>query len=164
MAEKTGKPKIDEVVGNILCETNLENALDLISFIKENKISLRWSSTNCWQLYYKSKRIGLIRMTEKAYPMYALGENSWSFVPWGLDDILDAVVADTDKTKEIIWNNVRQCSSCCGCGPGHERIFLGKKFEKACHSGIFMINPDKATIDCIKRMLEIKKRQLSNPA
>jgi len=162
MAEKKSKPKIDEVVGNIINEENLGNALDLISFIKENKISLRWSSTNCWQLYYKSKRIGIIRMTEKAYPMYALGASSWLFAPWGLDDILEIVADDNPKAKEIILSNVRQCNSCSSCGPGHKRTFLGRQFDKACHAGISMINPDKVTVNCIKRMLEVKKNQLNN--
>ena len=161
MAEKQLKPKIDEVVADILHGENLKNALELISFIKENKISLRWSSTNCWQLYYKSKRIGLIRMTEKAYPMYALGANSWLFSPWGSDDVIDALT-DDEKAKNVIWNNVRICSNCGSCGPGWERTVLGKVFEKTCHAWLNMINPDKQTVECIKQILEIKKNQLDN--
>ena len=163
--QQNAKPKIDEVVSDILHDKNLENALDLISFIKESKISLRWASTHCWQLYYKSQRIGLIRMSEKAYPMYRLRENAWLFAPWGLDDVLNTEAATNDKTKEIIWNSVLLCNNCGSCGPGRDFTFHGKTFEKACQGGrMHMANPDKDTLECIKRLLRAKKKQLDNPA
>lgn len=160
--QQKAKPKIDEIVTGILHEERLENALDLIWFIKENKISLRWSSTNCWQLYYKSKRIGIIRMTEKAYPMYVMEANSWLFSPWDSYDVIDNFAND-ENAKNIIWNNVRLCSNCASCGPGSEREVLGRLFEKTCHAWLNMVNPDKETVECIKRMLEIRKGQLDNP-
>ena len=157
--QKITKPTIDEIVINILQDENLANATNLISFIRENKISLRWSSTNCWQLYYKSKRIGVIRMTEKAYPMYILDENSWLFSPWDSHDIIDTLI-DDENAKNIIWNNVRLCSNCASCGPGSERMVLGKKIEKTCHGWLNMINPNMETVECIKQIIKIKKNQL----
>ena len=156
------KPKIDEVVANILNEKDLENAQDLVSFIEDSKIKLKWSSTNCWQLYYKSKRIGIIRMTEKAYPMYALGDNSWLFSPWDSHDVIDTLT--DDKIINIIWNNVRICSSCGSCKPGFERVVFGRLFENTCHSWLNMINPDKETVECIKQIISIKMKQLDSSA
>ena len=154
------KPKIDEIVSIILKDKNLENALDLIAFIEQNKIKLKWSSTNCWQLYYKGKRIGIIRMAEKAYHMYAIGDNSWLFSPWDSYDIVDML--SDEKSKKVIWNNVRMCSSCGSCKPGFEKVVFGKKFENSCHSWLNMINPDKETVECIKQMIFIKKKYLDS--
>ena len=158
------KPKMDEIVGDILHEENLKNALDLMAFAKENKISLRWSSTNAYQLYYKSKRIGIIRMTVDAYKMYAMPVNSWYFSPWDSHDILDELISTEKNAKEIIWNNVRVCSSCGSCKPRHDRTIFGKVFEKTCHAWFHMVNPNKDTIDCIKSLLRIKKNHIDNAA
>ena len=158
------KPKIEEVAEAILENDNLANILDLIAFTKENKITLRWSSTNAYQLYYKSKRIGIIRMTADAYKMYAMPANSWYFSPWDSHDILDELISVEKNAKEIIWNNVRMCISCASCKPGHDRTIFGKVFEKTCHSWFHMVNPNKDTIDCIKSLLRVKKNQLDNAA
>jgi len=150
------KPKIGDVVETILHDESLISVKEIIAFIEENKISLRWASQNCWHLYFKGNRIGNIRMTDKYRKNYALPDNSWAFSPWGSDDVLEAVVDNDDKAKNIVWSNVRLCSNCCNCGPGHDRMVLGKKIEKTCHGWLRMLNPDNATLEFIKLMLKEK--------
>jgi hypothetical protein len=156
------KPKIDDVVETILHGENLASVMELIKFIKESKISLRWASQNCWHLYFKSNRIGNIRMTDKYRKNYALPDNSWAFSPWGSDDVLETLVANNNRAKDIIWNNVRLCSNCCNCGPGSDRIVFDKMFEKTCHGWFRMLNPDKDTLEFIKMLLKEKVCQLAD--
>ena len=156
------KPKIDEVVENILHGENLISVLEFIAFIKESKISLRWASQNCWHLYFKSTRIGNIRMTDKYRKNYALPDNSWAFSPWGSEDVLESLVENNSEAKEVVWNNIRLCSNCCNCGPGHKRIVSDKAFENTCHSWLRMLNPDEETLKFIKMVLREKAERLSN--
>ena len=154
------KPKIDDVVESILHDESLASVIELVRFIKNNKISLRWASQNCWHLYFKGKRIGNIRMTDKYRKNYALPDNSWAFSPWGSDDVLETLVANDDDVKNAVWNNIRLCSNCCNCGPGIERVVLGKTFENTCHGGLRMLNPDNDSMELIKMMMTEKMRQL----
>ena len=147
------RPKMDEIVGTILVGENLENASNLMAFCKENKMSLRWASLNCWQFYFKSKRIGQIRITDK--------DNSWTFSPWNSVDTIETLTANDIKAKDIVWSSVKLCNNCCNCGPGHDRIVFDKMFEKVCHGWFRMTNPNEATIDFIKQMLKEKMSQLA---
>jgi hypothetical protein len=156
------KPKIEDVVKNVLHGENLDSVTSLITFIRENKISLRWVAQNCWQLYFKGSRIGYIRMTDKYRKNYALPDNSWVFS--GCVDVLDILVANDNKAKDLVWNNVRLCSNCCGCGPGKDKMIYDKQFEKTCNEWFRILNPDTDTVTFIKMMLKEKVRQLANSA
>jgi len=157
------RPKIDDIVGDILHGNDLASAIELITFIKENKISLRWGSTNCWHLYFKGKRLGNIRMTEKFSKNYAIPENSWVFGP-DSDDVLEVLVKNDNELKNIVWNCIRLCTNCCNCGPGNDRVIFGKKFKNTCHGWLRMLNPGSDEMKLIKMMLTEKMHRLVNAA
>ena len=160
--QQKARPKIDDVVGDVLRGENLFSLKELLEFIKECKITLRWASQNCWQLYFKSNRIGYIRMTDKYRKNYALPDNSWVFS--GCTDTLETLVANDDKVKDVIWNNVRICGNCCGCGPGRNRDVFGKTFEKTCNEWFRVLTPNNDGLEFIKAMLKEKMNLLAKSA
>jgi len=59
--QKPYKPKIDEVIGDLLDGENLIRALEFIAYLKENKMNTRWANTNSWKIVNKGVTVGYIK-------------------------------------------------------------------------------------------------------
>ena len=62
--QKTTRPKPEEVAEDFLNTENIVSFLDIIKFIRANKIGIAWVSSNQWGLNVKSKRMGFVKMHE----------------------------------------------------------------------------------------------------
>jgi len=160
------KPKIEDVIGDLLEGDKLKNALDLIAYLRANKVTLRWGSQNCWGTFYKGKGFSNIRIRgknqSKAY--YGLEPGSWHIGRhWlVLPDDLSGEFEDSisyEKFKEFIWANVTPCKKCMCCAPGRSEIHLGKKFDSVC--GLRIENPDAEALEHTKKLIEYCKSVLS---
>ena len=71
-----------------------------------------------------------------------------------------------DALKETAWAHVRSCEhfssvgSQCGCGrqPGFSGLIFGKEYENLCFARLEFMNPDTETLEDIKRMMLLFKR------
>ena len=55
------KPKIDDVIGNLLAGENLNRALEFINYLKNNKISIQWTNTCTWKAVKKGVAVCYIK-------------------------------------------------------------------------------------------------------
>ena len=166
MSEKVTKPKIEEIITDVLAGDALENALDFVAFLRANKLSPRWASLNAWAVSHKNQRICYIRLYGTAH-YHNLEDGSWhiNHVNYGqtsfAGDDGEQLISD-EKLKDMVWNNVKHCSRCYNCKPGNVVTVLGKQFDKVCHSWLMMKNPDIVTLGCAKRIVLMKKQAIAN--
>jgi hypothetical protein len=152
------RPKIGDVVGDILCGEKLAIALDFIAYLKENKLNLSWSSANTWHLKHNGKVVLFIRMTGAEYFTHRnnIEDGSWLISP-PFDIKHDYADFSTDKAfKEAVWRNVNYCAACIKCKPGNSYNILGKNFEGVCNSVVAFVNPTLEDVDCVKKLIEYK--------
>jgi hypothetical protein len=78
--------------------------------------------------------------------------------------------------QQIIWDNISYCvhknnegrkdlgcSPTKGCAGGMAKTFLGKEFTGVCRHGTwYVFNPDEATLNGVKKILEIDKEARDN--
>jgi len=135
--QKSAKPKIEEVVGDLLNAERTAAILNLIEFVRANKIGIRHASGNSWKMTCKSKLLGY----------FHIHEGTWRFAHNRM--YLDTYYKMDDcDLKTFIFDNiyVRECGNCqwtqnankagymnptdCGCWP--LRIFNpdGEAMEK----------------------------------
>jgi hypothetical protein len=67
-----------------------------------------------------------------------------------------------DRIKEIAWKNVDICKNCGGCnlGTGTSKIIFGREFDNVCRTTMKFINPDVKTLECLKKIVEIRKNDI----
>lgn len=58
--QKVLKPKIEDVAGDFLDAERTADVINLVEYIRTNKIGIRWDSGNSWALSYKGKRLGFL--------------------------------------------------------------------------------------------------------
>ena len=60
-SQKPYKPKIDDVIGDLLDGEKLSRALEFIAYLKNKKMSFRWANTNTWKVVCKGVTIFYIK-------------------------------------------------------------------------------------------------------
>jgi len=67
-----------------------------------------------------------------------------------------------DHMKEIAWANVHNCDSCGStrCGPDKRKVIFGRAFDNVCHSAMAFTGPDAETVECTKKLMEMRKHAI----
>ena len=166
MPEKLAKPQIEEIIADVLDSDALENALDFVSFLRENKLSPRWASLNAWAVSYKNQRVCYIRLSGTAH-YHNLGDGSWhiNHVNYGQTNLIgdeNGQGISDEKLKDMVLGNIRYCTKCYNCKPGNVVTVLGKQFDEVCHSWLMMKNPDVDALNGAKRIVLMRKHAITN--
>jgi hypothetical protein len=144
-SQKRIKPKIEDIVQEYLNAKTKKDLIDFLCFLELNKIGVQWASTNSWNINYKSKRVGCIRMRP--------GFWQFNYGGGGINDNGYENFITTKKQKELVWKNIVYCKSCSGCAPGHHVSIFGKEFDKVCLGKLGFENPDGENLDCAKQIV-----------
>lgn len=166
MSEKTSKPKIEEIITDVLDDDALDNALDFVAFLRANKLSPRWASLNAWAVSYRNQRICYIRVSGTAH-YHNLEDGAWhiNHVNYGqtnlVEDENEQCIPDK-KLRDIVWNNVKYCAKCYNCKPGNIVTVFEKQFNEVCHSWLTMKNPNTEILNCAKKIVLMRKQSIAN--
>jgi hypothetical protein len=158
--------KIEHSIYEALSGDMQKNALELASFLRINEMLFErgkgyWEDKYYWMIKFKEEYVCfiLIGSEDKTEP------ESW--IIWS-DDSDSNCYADfplNKKIKKIFWENVNFCGNCGGCSHnknpgGKNKTIFGKEFANVCITAMKFTNPDIETIECIKKMVEIRKNDI----
>jgi hypothetical protein len=175
------KSKMADIIGDLLDGENLNRALDFITYLKNNKISIQWTSTNTWKATKKGVvvcyiKAGIERETGNDCYVRLADTNdsekgSWVILPHisgignyphdtniGINIGYEEIVSN-EKIFNIICSKVRPCSNCGNskkCAPGININFWGKEINNRCKFfAIPFLDPDPDELDCVKLLINI---------
>ena len=167
MAEKSAKPKLEDVINEVLSESVCDNALDFVAFLRANKMTTPWSAKNSWKICFKGKNMGFMSTSGTA-AYRGLGENSWHICFTDSEFANDDTACGeqcvlSEKQKDTIWNTLRNCQKCPYlCNPGKSMTIFGRKFDSVCHQWLSLVNPNAETLDCVKKWFYLYKNSIIN--
>jgi len=181
------KPKLENFISEYLDGNKKKIALDFIAYMRANKTPPAYRPSLRYKCTYKGKGICTISLPRawtngngNPYQDNEFGQswmsqenirNNWVVIPQ-LDHLSEYENQIVEGMKKIIWDerNLYFCNGCWmsnpnfpeprdSCGTRPIRNIFGKDFNGLCGRGFFwFFNPDEATIDCIKRLLELEKQ------
>ena len=153
MSESVEKDKYSDFEGfvnDVLSGETLKTALDFMVFLKENEMV---AGGEHGEISYKNKCVCYMHLdgVEQApgpWTIWTEGDYSNEHDGFPIDDCI----------KEIAWAHVNHCAKCGGsCSPGTNKIIFGKEFTNVCSADMAFHNPDIATLECVKKLLEMRK-------
>ena len=166
------KPIPEDIILKCCDGEKKENALSFIVWLRENKLSPRFSrsSPNSWEADYKGKSICILSLRGAG-----MVQGDWRI---RLNLAHMEAYSETimnEGLQEIIWNSVGYClyserspyfgmAKAPGCSPnkpcrlGETRTVLGKEIKFCCHGGAGFISPAETTLNGIKKLLELEKQ------
>ncbi|MCL2081100.1 MAG: hypothetical protein FWH16_03265 [Oscillospiraceae bacterium] len=145
--------KIRGIINEFLKSDTQKNALDFIGYLDANEMT---AGGEHGAVSYKGKCVCYMYIDgseEKPGPWTIWTEGDYSGEH---DDVpMDG------RMKEIAWANVNICGSCGGkCSPGSRKVIFGKEFDNVCNAVMAFYVPDAAALECVKKIFEIKKREI----
>ena len=162
MVEQT----IEKIIEETLKKDEKINALAFIAYLKENKMLFErgkgyWEDKFYWAIKYNGEYVCtiLIGNTEHSSEPWIVWSDS-SGSKWYEQFLLN------ENLKEIAWKNVDICGGgdICGgyCGnPGgiYKKIF-GKDFNNVCITVFKFDNPNNEAVECLKKLVDIRKNDI----
>ena len=157
---KREKQIFADAVRDCLSGDALENALDFVAFLRDNKMNPANTSKNGWKLSSKACVICYIWLDPEANTLTInpfIGEYSANSLP--------------DDMKEICWAKKTPGASCGAChvisGDGYNCSYkidtvFGKEYTDACARSILFKHPTLAEFECIKNLLVLRKNTIKN--
>jgi len=134
-----------------------KNAHDFIAYLKVNDVAFHESDNNFWHPTYKGKDLFTLNVEVNddgaSFDMFInLLPSEWENAQYPIEE----------RTKEIIWKNVRPCeiTGCGNCSPGISKNIFGKVFNNLCGSFLGIYNPDAETYNCLKKLFDGLKNDI----
>jgi len=155
--QKKTRPKAEEAVSKLLSGETQKNALDFISFMKDNKLSLGYAS-NSWKSTYKGKSVCYLLVHENEW---TLRFSHFTREKWFVD--YDCYIIEA-KLKDFIVNNINP-RNCPGrdCGASKSRTILGKNFDEVCTCWpLYLKNLSGEDIEYIKKYILVIKKYIAD--
>ena len=175
-SQKAMKPKIEDVAGDLLDTERTADIINLVEFIRANKIGIQWVSVYSWALIYKGKRLGFLKiyclesdMNQIRYE-HLFGKpnplhKSWFFCH--RHDYLDRYYSIEDCVlKSFIFDNTyaRNCGHCfCSWTiKGNKEVNeLKAGYMNPASCGCWPLrvyNPAGETLELTKRLIEFRMK------
>jgi hypothetical protein len=146
------KQTIEDIIREKLTGDVQKNALDFVAYLRANEIEIPPNEPDgdFWNASYKGEGVCVINLP-------AVYENHVGFDTF-INDLPDAWKNSPDmdeRTKEIVWANVRPHDPTCHgkCSPGSRKIIFGKVFDNLCGSFLGIYSPNAETVDCMKKII-----------
>lgn len=152
---KMAEQKIENIINEKLTGDAQKNALDFISFLRANDITIDPNDDGV------GFAVGGIAGNSGGY-LHICGNSEfpgpWTFWFNSCDFEDDGAV--DDNLKEAAWNNIGNCGKCHDgwkdCGGG-DRVIFGKVIENCCNSPLFFNNPDTKMLEYMEKLLLMLK-------
>ncbi|MCL2815366.1 MAG: hypothetical protein FWD23_12265 [Oscillospiraceae bacterium] len=140
------KIKIEDV-GNYLDAEKTANMLELVEFIRANKIGIQHSSGTSWSLRYKGKQFGSLH----------IHAGTWRFAHRGLEKYYEM---EEGELKKFIFDNIyaRTCGD-CQWNPGAQKAGYMNPTGCGCWP-LRIFNADGEVLENTKRLIEYRKNCL----
>ena len=160
--QKATKPKIEDVIPEILKDNVKETALGFVAHLRENKMSPGWAGYhNAWDAKCKGKTICKVRLGAEYKETVNINGN-WNVTLYLKNTKKYENTIFEENLQNYIWDNVDFCRSCGTCAPEEKNvIFLGKEIKgvcRHCYNQIRFRNPNVSDMDKLKRLLELERQ------
>ena len=156
--QKVLRPKIEDVAGKYLDADRTAAILNFTGFLRANKVSIRWISSNSWKLLYKKESLGYIKIYTGILGKPAAPHlyGSWYFCQqYGY--LSRYYEMDDSDLKRFIFDNIyaKNCGNCICTNPIPNDIKIGYMEPTGCKCWPLRIfNPDGEWLEYTKLLIE----------
>jgi len=148
MSEKS----FEDIINDVLSGDALINALNFMKYLQANEMIY-----DGHEISYKDKEVCYMHIGGAERP------GPWTIWIEGGDYSGEREDVPIDEhTKKIAWANINPCEKCSGCNPETPKTIFGKKFDNLCNAEMAFYIPDTEKIECVKKLIEMRKREILN--
>jgi len=126
-----------------------KDALNFVAFLKANNLS---TGDNHGTIVFNGDVLAWMHMDGKPdLP------GPWTIWPDLIGTVPEGFIFE-EAMKEVAWQNINICASCGGeCAPGNKKSVFGKEFDNVCGAMLAFTDPDCESLECLKKLIEMRK-------
>ena len=153
--QKIKKPSIESVLNN-LPDDKQKTAIDFYSFLRDLKMTPKWSSMNSFNFNYKNKRVCYIMAGDNADNLHIRLYTQYNkyFIEY----------FENKNMNDIILRTMVICCNCNICKPGKTFEIFGKKIMNVCGCPsqvvLRMTNPNKEELEYAKELVNYRRESI----
>ncbi|WP_167956791.1 hypothetical protein [Anaerosporobacter faecicola] len=152
--QKKIKPSIDNQIELYLVGKDKENLISFVSFLRQNKMSPQWGSTNSYNLSYKGRRVCIIKIEERSYQVWVNTQYNEAFNSCFANESLEI--------KTFLRDRITYCYGCGSCKPGLDMEILGVACKGACFNPVIrMENPDEERLELARKLVMLRRQAIA---
>jgi len=161
------KPKIEDVIPEILKDNVKGMALDFVAHLRKNKMSPGYAGyAKAWDAKCKGRLICKVSLGAE-YKETVNIKGNWNVMLYLKNTEKYENTIFEENLQNCIWDNVHRCNSCGGtCTPEDKIVvFLGKEIKGVCkhiYNQIRFRSPNILDMDKLKRLLELEQQARKN--
>jgi hypothetical protein len=155
---------IENFIAEVLAGDAQHNALEFVAYLRASEMQFErgkgyWEGKLYWMIKYKDEYVCFILINGSEDKTEPEGLTIWS------DDSDSNCFEDfplEEQLKKVAWKNVDICGNCGGCGKpgGTRKTIFGREFNNVCRTTMRFTDPDTDALECIKKMVEIRKNDI----
>jgi len=153
--------QFEKAVISILNGETRENLLDFARYLRFLGMMVSGNSDD-GQVIFKDKKVCDFHFSGN-FCGYPAPWTVWMTGDYGTET---ESIPNNERLMEIVWANVHFCENCGGsshwCGSGKRRKIFGRDFENLCVSPIVFNGSDFETVECMKKLVEMRKNAIDN--
>ncbi|MCL2376987.1 MAG: hypothetical protein FWC76_06265 [Defluviitaleaceae bacterium] len=147
---------IKDVIGNVLSGDAQKRALDFVTYLELNDMPPNCVHGDLWMAGYNDNCVCYIHIDGAAQ-----NPGPWTIWPDGSYASEPEGFAIDEHTKQLALAHVNICGSCGeACSPGTRKTVFGKDFDNVCGATMAFNNPDDEALNCVKKLMEMRKRAI----
>ena len=128
--QKRTKPPIDVLAQAYLTGETQAKLMAFVAFLRENRMTPQWGSTNSYNLSFKNRRVCIIKIEKDSYQLWLNTQ---------YNDEFDACFQEADEeTRQYLRDRIQYCFGCGSCKPGIDREILGVACKGACFNPVLL--------------------------
>jgi len=155
--------KIEDFILEVLTGDTQKFALEFVAYLRTNEMLFE----RCCNGYWEDKLYWFVKY-QNQYVCFILldGYEKGHWVIWS-DDSDSNCFEDfplDEHIRKVAWENVDFCINCGNnCSSGENKTIFGKQFSNVCRTTMRFDNPDADELDCLKKVVSIRKISIDNP-
>lgn len=151
--QKKIKPPIEKMINKMLDGKLKEDLLNFVSFLRENKMSPQWGSTNTYTLSYKSRRVCIIKIYDSSYQIWLNTQYN--------EEFNNCFAEESEEVRNYLLDKVIYCFGCGTCKPGLSMELLGISLKNACYNPVIrMENPDEMQLALARKLVMLRREAI----
>ena len=155
LEKKMEQNGFEGIINNLLKDGIKKNAIDFFAYLKENEMI---AGGNHGEVSYKDRcvcymHLDGIEQQPGPWTIWTDGDYSKEYNDVPIDKHI----------KEIAWAHINYCANCGGkCSPGKQKTIFGKEFDNVCSADMAFYIPNTEDLECVKKLLEMRKYDILN--
>ena len=151
--------QFEDSINELLTGDTLQNALSFVRHLGSLGMTATGNAGD-GRVMYKGKKVCDFHISGD-YSGYPGPWTVWMTGDYGTET---ESIPNDERLMEIAWANVHNCDNCGGssawCGTDKRRKVFGRVFENLCVSPIAFTGPDSGAVECMKKLVEMRKHAI----